>query len=64
MTLDDNSEETIKSTRRASLAACLLFKDQAVTISKVGMVVSVQCDNGDDANKIFEWLVSLSDRDP
>ena len=39
-----------------------LFREQAFTISKSGSNVSVECENGDDANAVFEWLVSINNR--
>jgi hypothetical protein len=42
-------------------AAIRLFEDQALTISKAGSKVSVQCDNDDDANAIFKWLSDIGD---
>ena len=34
-----------------------LFDEQALTVSKSGDTVKIQCDNCDDAENVFEWLL-------
>ena len=41
-----------------------LFEKQAVTIGKSGSEVSIQCDNGDDANDVFLFLTNVFDKEP
>ena len=38
-----------------------LFREQALTISKSGSGVSIQCENGGDANAVFGWLADIGD---
>lgn len=38
-----------------------LFHEQALTISKSGSDVSIQCESGDDANAVFDWLADIGD---
>lgn len=47
---------------RADPLARRLFREQAVTISKSGSAVRIDCDNGDDANLVFEWLTLLAEK--
>ena len=35
------------------------IEDSAVTFSRTGYQISIQCDNLDEANEIFAWLESL-----
>jgi hypothetical protein len=37
-----------------------LFREQSVTISKLGSKVFVHCENVDNANSVFEWLASIN----
>lgn len=39
-----------------------LFRQQAVTISKSGADVVIQCENCDDAHNVFEWLTQVGGR--
>lgn len=50
-----------KSDRMHS-AAMTLFREQAVTISKMGSCVSLNCDNYDDAETMFSWLAAITGR--
>jgi hypothetical protein len=34
-----------------------LFDEQALTVSKSGDTVKIQCDNADDSENVFEWLL-------
>ena len=45
----------------AHAAVMQLFREQAVAISKSGSRVEIQCENGDDANLVFNWLVDIGD---
>jgi len=38
-----------------------LFNEQALTISKSGSEVRIQCENGDEANAVFDWLANIED---
>jgi hypothetical protein len=38
-----------------------LFNEQALTISKSGSAVSIQCEDSDDANAVFDWLADIGD---
>lgn len=48
---------------RAAVSAGVmqLFHEQAVTISKSGSHVVIQCENGDDANAVFDWLADMEE---
>jgi len=48
---------------RAAVSAVVmqLFHQQAVTISKSGSDVVIQCENGDDANAVFDWLADIEE---
>ena len=37
-------------------AVAILFLEQVLTVSKHGSTVSVQCENGDQATVVFNWL--------
>ena len=52
------TEQTIsESDRRARPFA---FRDQACLASKSGSTVTIECDNPDYANDLFDWLFKLS----
>lgn len=36
-----------------------VFCDQDCTISKSGNTVTIECNNGDDANEVFDYLTEL-----
>jgi len=55
-----SSEKTLMSAP-VHAVVMQLFHEQALTISKSGSDVRVQCENGDDANAVFDWLADMGD---
>ena len=50
--------------RLSNPKALALFREHAVTIAvRSGTTVAIQCDDADDAEVLFEWLLSLCDRE-
>jgi hypothetical protein len=41
-------------------AAMKLFREEAFTLSKDGSDVTLSCDNGDEANTLFDWLCDIT----
>lgn len=44
------------------MAVPTAFREQACVIGKTESIVSIYCDDADDALKIFDWLVALPEQ--
>lgn len=52
-----DTKETQPPALRVHAIVLRLFDEQSLTVSKSGDTVKIQCDNADDSENVFEWLL-------